>query len=229
VTGAKRLTVFSVNWGRGVDAVKFRNNVLRVLDSGGDDAVLGIQELDEADTPHEHEILRKALDGTETLVGWRTFEPLVIPGHLHTMRADVVPMCDGLAGYTPARFLVEALVKDQFRPNVPPVVFMNFHPPINRPLTLTRRRKCRRVHKERIDYWYARGRTIVWTSDTNDITYPKMHPREKVAMKKGFDNIRYIEHPKGAQIEVISTGVLVGTIDKHDPIWAKFNFSEPRT
>lgn len=217
--------MFSVNWGRGVDAKKFRNNVLRTLEEG-DDAVLGVQELDEADRPDEHEILLQALDGTETLVGWRTYEPLIIPGWLHVRRADVVPMCRGLAGYTPARFLVEAEVRDPLRPNIPPIVYMNFHPPINRPLTLTRRRECRRVHKERINYWYAKERTIVWTSDTNDMLYPKMHRRERIAIRKGFDNVRYIVHPKGAQLEVVKTGTLVGTIDNHDPIWAKFAVTE---
>lgn len=224
---AKRVTGFSVNWGRHENATEFRRNVLNVLDAGGDDAILGIQELDEADAPGEHSILRQALDGTEHLVGWSTFEPLVVPEHLRVRRSEVIPMCRGLARFTPARFLIEALVMDPTRPEVPPVVWMNQHPPRNAAALMTRRAQCRAVHRQRVAYWNSRGYSIVWMGDMNDPDYPQMHRNEQTAIHHGLDYIRYIPCRGGAQMEVVQTGSLNGTIDNHDPIWARFALSKP--
>lgn len=221
------LVPLTANFGRGVSAVEFRANVLAVLEAN-DNAVLGIQELDEADKPNEHAILAASIDPSDTRVGWRTMEPIVVPWMLKVAPQVITFACKGLSGYTPTRHIVEAVVRNPAQRQVPRVVVMNQHPPINRPATRTRRWRQRRVHKRRVKFWYDRGITVVWMGDMNDPAYPRMHRHEKTAVHAGLDYIRYVVHPRGAQVEVKATGTVDLTIDGHNAHWARLRLTPPK-
>lgn len=221
------LVPLTTNWGRHVSAAEFRANVLKVLDTD-DRAVLGIQELDEADKPDEHAILHAAIDPRDHRVGWQTMEPIVIPYALRVHQRVVTFACKGLAQVTPTRFIVEAEISNPAQPKVPPVVVMNQHPPINRPVARSRRWRQRRVHKARVRYWYRLGYTVVWMGDMNDPAYPKMHRLEQTAVHAGLDYIRYVEHPRGAQVELRGVGTVDLTIDGHNAHWARLRLTPPK-
>lgn len=221
------LVPLTANWGRHVSPAEFRANVLATL-AADDRAVLGIQELDEADAPDEHAILRAALDPKDKSVGWRTMEPIVVPWTLNIRRRFVTLGCKGLAGYTPTRYIVEAEISNPIWPEVPPVIVMNQHPPINRPATATRRWRQRAVHKRRVAYWYRLGYTVVWMGDMNDPAYPRMHRLEQTAVHAGLDYIRWIEHPRGAQVELRGVGTVDLTIDGHNAHFARLRLTPPK-
>lgn len=221
------LVPMTANFGRGVSADRFRANVLRVLDVD-DRVVLGVQELDEADKPLEHQILNDAIDIRDTCVGWKTFEPIVVPWMLKVEKQAVTFACKGLAKYTPTRFIVEALISHPEHPEVPPVLVMNQHPPINRPACQSRRRRQRRIHKRRIRYWLRRGVTVVWVGDMNDAAYPKMHRREQTAVHAGLDYICWVESSRGAQVELKATGTVDMDIDRHNAHWARLKLTAPK-
>lgn len=221
------LVPITANWGRGVSASEFRANVLRVLDAS-DKAVLCIQELDEADAPDEHAILAAAIHPKDARIGWHTYEPIVVPWMLQVRNWRATKACRGLAKYTPTRFIVEALISNPDRTDVPAVVVMNQHPPINRPATQSRRRRQRRVHKRRIRRWVRRGVTVVWAGDMNDANYPRMHRAERTAVHRGLDYIRYVQAPGGAQVEVLGHKVIPQTIDGHDALLARLRLTPPK-
>lgn len=224
---AYNLVPLTANFGRGVSAAEFRANVLRVL-AADDRAVLCVQELDETDKPNEHAILAAAIDGKDHRIGWATYEPIVVPWALKVRDWRVTFACKGLAGYTPNRHIVEALVSDPAHPEVPPVAVLNQHPPINRKATASRRRQQRRIHKRRIRYWLRRGHTVVSVGDLNDPAYPRMHRREQTAVHAGLDYIRYVTAKKGAQVEVKATGTVPMTIDAHNAHWARLRLTPPK-
>jgi hypothetical protein len=49
-------------------------------------------------------------------------------------------------------------------------------------------------------------------------------PGERTAIHRGNDYIRFRNHPRSPiRLELVNTGHLNGTIDPHDPIWARFH------
>lgn len=241
------LTVES-NFGRGVDAERFRQGVINVLNGAvrhntdriflplPPDAIRrqGVAwapcELDEDDRPMEHpiflEVVGKAMDGRETKVGWNTFEPLLFSSDIDVKREEVILGCKGLggapgSGRTPERHFVEALVWDPDFPLVPPVLFRNHHAPVNKPALRGRRTECKRVHKQRWNYWYQRGVSQVDIGDWNDKRYVRFDRRMKDANVHGLDYIRISTHPNGAQLSVMSKGLVPIGIDPHPALWAR--------
>lgn len=226
------LTVFVANFGRHVSPHEFKQNVIDVLDPMGDHAVLGISELDEYDRPDEHGITDDLLEPGTTKVGWGTFEPILISPGLKVTRKHVWPACEGVAHQTPNRTWVEARFRWMQNLAIPPIVVLNSHAPRNvRPgqakadvvqLVQERRADCREVHEERLDFWWEHDVTTIWTGDMNDESYPRLHKQERTAVHAGLDYIRYVEHPLGAQLELLKTGMIDLTIDGHNAHWARF-------
>lgn len=116
--GSFRLTVFTINLGRGYRRGEFRANVEQLMRVVGDReyVVLLLQEIDEADPALEHQILSAELGPGWTLVGWGTREPIAVsPGvDRVTRRRKRLTMRQGTAigapvGTGPDRYLVSCV------------------------------------------------------------------------------------------------------------------------
>jgi hypothetical protein len=220
-----RVAVVGSNFGRGVDVSVFKDNVLAILKElerrRKVDVVVWLPtEMDEADKPLEHEefinLVAPALDGHETLVGWHTFEPIIVSDGCEVIDESVVTACHGLAGLTPDRHFVEATVKFE---DGAEVLFRNHHPPINRYATRSRRSECRRKHKARTNKTFKAGLTQMDSGDYNDAKYPVMHVHQKTLLRQHYDYIRSLTPRRGgAKIELVNKQIIPGHIDNHNDL-----------
>lgn len=225
------LTAVSVNWGRGYDPGQFRRNVRRVLRHVNDEehVVLFVQELDEEPDPaHEHMVFGSMLEPGSKRVFWRTREPIILsPTFKVSRRRRTVTMgsgeeIGGPRGTGPRRYSITCV--GEYRGIQ--LGFGNTHP--------HRRGVSPKVEAARDmgqDVFGAElqgvrrsngGISGIWGGDMNALYVPRLVPGEKVAMRKGLDHLRYWEHPSGATLILKDKGSLNGTIDPHDPIWARW-------
>ena len=213
----------TANLGRHVDTREFLANVRAIDDETGAGAVIGFQEIDEADTPNEHHGLRQVLDGY-SWAGWSTREPLALGGRWTVHRDDVRKGAPGLERLSPARTITEA---DARHASGAELTFLDLHYPRNDPRLLSRWNQLRAAHQDRVLASIARGRTVVWFSDVNRVRFPKFHPAERTLAHHGLDWIRCVEHPAGAQVHVVDSGSIDLTIDGHDAQWVRVALHTP--
>lgn len=219
------MIVVTANLGRGVSPAKFRANLRRVHRRFRS-AVIGLQEIDEADLPNEHRITRQVLGKRYRFAGWNTSVPIAFTRQWRRKRTRVSKACNGLAKFSPRRWIVAQVIKRKGRPGLPPIVVLNTHWPINRPQTQALRADCQKALNEEVEYWYDKGYSIVVLGDFNG--WPsRTHARERRVVSAGLDHIRVIEHPEGAQIKVVRTGKIRLTIDPHNAHWAKLRLRRP--
>lgn len=197
-----RLTVVTVNWGRGYDPGEFKQNVLNVLNHVGEReyVVLLIQELDEADAAEEHEVFLRHMEKGTTLVGWGTREPIAVsPGVPVRRKRKTLLMAQGTdigapEGTGPDRFFVSCIgVFEGVK-----IGFGNQHPHrnIQHAKVQAARRRGERVTREEIHALVKVCDLVIHGGDMNDANYPESHPRERVAMERGLDTLRYINASK---------------------------------
>lgn len=227
------LTVVGVNWGRGYRPGEFKRNVLNVMEhvAGREHVVLLPQELDEEPDPaHEHKVFASMLEPGTRKVHWRTREPIILsPGSKVLRRARVELMPSGkdidsrFNGVGPDRPLNMCVAKI----NGVKFGFGNFHP--HRSGLNPKVDAAREVGAERaadaLTWLRERSGGIpgVYATDYNHRRMPRMVPGEKVAHQRGLDHMRYWNHPDApVRLERVAHGSLEGTIDPHDPIWARF-------
>lgn len=197
------VTVVSVNWGRGYDPGEFKRNVFNVLNKVGDReyVVLLIQELDETDPSPEHKILKEALravmeKGT-TLVEWATREPIAVsPGVKVTRKKKRMTMDQGSNigapdGTGPRRFFVSCVAEIEGVL----IGFGNQHPHRDLPNHAVQRARGRGevVTRQEVRDLVQICDLVIHGGDMNDRDYPESHPKEKVAIERGLDMIRYIK------------------------------------
>lgn len=225
------LTVVGVNWGRGYEPGEFLRNVRRVMDKVDDRQhyVILPQELDEEPDPaNEHKRFASVLEPGVSKVYWRTREPIVLsPGFEVIKRKRVKLMGSGLEigaakGTGPARHISTCVA--EFKDVR--LFFGNWHP--HRSKLSARVDEARDTgaviagETLRSMFCYDRGTSGIYATDYNARTMPRMVPGEKVAHHQGLDHMRYVENEQGARLELLAHGSLEGTIDPHDPIWARF-------
>lgn len=208
----------TANLGRHVDTAEFLRNVRAIDDEAGRGTVIGFQEIDEADAPNEHAGLRKVLGDDFGFAGWSTREPIVFGNRWTKRREEIVKAAKGLVRLSPARSITECVLEHA---NGQRLVFLDVHYPRNDPRLVTRWGDVRRKHRERVNYWVARGYTVVWFSDVNRVRFAPLHRDERTLTRHGLDWIRCVEAPGGTQIEVTETGSIDLTIDGHDAQWAR--------
>jgi hypothetical protein len=184
------LTVVSVNWGRGYNPGEFKRNV-----------VLLMQEIDETDEAPEHKVtkrlLEKIMDEGTTLVEWATREPIAVsPGVRVTRRKKRMTMDQGSAigapdGTGPRRFFVSCVAVIEGVK----IGFGNQHPHRNLPSFAVQRARGRGevVTRQEVRELTEICDLVIHGGDMNDRDYPKSHPKEKVAIERGLDMIRYIK------------------------------------
>lgn len=225
------LTVVCVNWGRNYGPGEFKRNVQRVMKfvDGREHIMLLVQELNEEPDPaNEHKVFGSTLEPGTKKVFWRTREPIILsPAFRAQRRRRVVTMGSGQEiggprGTGPRRHAVSCVgVFEGVR-----VGAGNTHPHRNLPHPKVRRARSQGLEVFSDEMRGVRasggGTSGVWGGDMNDRNVPKLVPGEKVAISRGLDHIRYWNHPDGARLILAATGSLRGTIDPHDPIWARF-------
>jgi hypothetical protein len=226
------VTAVSVNWGRGYEARQFKHdllNVMRFVDNR-EHVILFPQELDEEpDLSKEHNELDAVLEPGTKKIFWNSHEPIIVsPTFRVVNRRRVVTMGAGkeldkkFDGVGPRRYGVTAVVElEGIR-----LGLGNTHPHrnIDDPLIRDARtaglgiwaEELRRVKRSN------GGISGIWGADMNAKGLPKLVGGEKVAIDKGLDHLHYWQHHNGAKLTLMEKGSLNGTIDPHDPLWARF-------
>lgn len=214
------MRVWQANLGRGVSELEFLRNLERVLDAAGPRAVIGLQEIDEADRPDEMAALVELASPTHVIVGRATAVPILIPRHLHLLGDEQTPACKGLALFTPNRVVNEAVVYLD-GPDLD-VAVLDLHVPLLRPQTLVRRRQCRQALRERTRA-HSAG---LWLADTNTHRgWPEIHPRERTVTDAGIDKAKAWA-PHGWRVVVTERETVPLTIDGHDAHGARVTFEQ---
>lgn len=194
-----RLTVVTVNWGRGYRPGEFRRNVLRLLDRVDElqYVVLLVQELDEDDKAAEHRVFRAEMMPGTTMAGWGTREPIAISPSIPVLsRGKDKLMGSGLeigapAGTGPVRWLVSCTI----RIHGVKIGLANQHPhrDLDNEKVQAARRAGEEITAEVIAELLDDGCDVVIDGgDFNNTRPPKAHRRQKVAHRRGFDRVRYV-------------------------------------
>lgn len=194
-----RLTVVTVNWGRGYDVGEFKKAVMDVLNKVGEKeyVVLLIQELDEADPGPEHVVLAGLMEPGTTFVRWETREPIAVSPGVHVSRKRKRMIMDqgtkigAPKGTGPRRFFVSCVVTIQGVK----IGVGNQHPHRNlaHPKVQKARAEGRAIVRAEIRDLVEICDLVIHGGDVNGLNYPKSHPREKVGNEKRYDIIRYID------------------------------------
>lgn len=193
-----RLTVVTVNWGRGYSPEQFHNNVMRVLNRVGEReyVVILMQEIDEADPSPEHRIIRQEMEPGTTLVEWWTREPIAVsPGVPVRRERKVMTMDQGSAigapkGTGPRRFFTSCvIIIEGVR-----IGIGDQHPHRNMddPAVQKARHQGENITKDEVHELVRICELAIYGGDMNDRNYPKAHPKERTAMERGLDTIRYV-------------------------------------
>lgn len=221
------MIVMTANVGRGVPPAEYRANIERIKRRFRS-PIIGWQEVDEADQPEEFKIMREVFGDRFAYAGKKTSIPISFPKDTvqRVGTARITPGCKGLGGYTPNRPIVQQRLRPRHRPNLPPLVDINNHFPINRAATRSRRADCREALDEVIAYWWERECSMIIKGDFNG-RLSRLHRGEVRVVEEPLDHMRLIVHPKGVQVEVQDTGKIDLTIDKHDAHWARLGLSAP--
>lgn len=194
-----RLTVVTVNWGRGYKPGVFKQAVLDVLNKVGDReyVVLLIQELDEADAGPEHVVVAGMMEPGTTLVRWETREPIAVSPGVHVRRKRAVTTMEqgtvigGPAGTGPRRKYVSCIVTI----HGVRIGFGNQHPhrySIKHRLVARARLLGEGIVKTEIEQILPLVDLFIDGGDLNTTHYPKQHPRQQNIYRVGFDYIRLI-------------------------------------
>jgi hypothetical protein len=227
------LTAVTVNWGRKYDPGVFKRNVANVLrfTNKREHVVIFVQELDEEPDPaKEHKVFNSMLEPGTKKVFWRSHEPIILSPDFRVFdRRRVLTMgsgeeIGGPVGTGPRRYGVGCVAEyEGIR-----FALGNTHPHRRMPghlrVELARRagenifgdmlRRYRRSHG---------GIPGIWGADFNDPVIPDFVAMERVAKDRGLDHLHYWNHAAGtSRITLKDKGSLNGTIDPHDPLWARF-------
>lgn len=210
------LTVVTANIGRGYRPSEARDNFERVR-HGFSDALIGWQEIDEADQADEHKLLAHIFGPDHYRnVGFRHSVPISVPAPWTVEQADVVFACKFLPHATPNRYIVSALCS---HPDLSePVVFLNGHYPLARLGGREGRARwsdCQASWVKRVLEWRQEGHTIVTTRDSNRLRFmPKLHPSERQLLPNAISRISVI--PGSVGVKVVDRRDVNLTIDGHN-------------
>lgn len=202
------MILWSANLGRGVGVAEFKRNLRAILQAGGPRAVYCFQEIDEADAPDEMDILAWATRKTHRIAGVRTAVPILVPNHLALLDERQSLGCHGLAKFTPHRPINEAVIgiSARLEPGV-----LNFHIPLDREQTQSRRAQMRRNVRARA----KRHDAGLWVSDTNTRRgWPEIATSERTVIDAGIDKAK-AWGPADRDVEVTPLGTVRLSIDNH--------------
>jgi hypothetical protein len=228
------ITAVCVNWGRKYDPGVFKRNVMRVMRhvDGLEHVVILPQELDEEPDPaNEHRVFNSMLEPGTHKVFWKSREPIILsPAFKVHRRRRVLTMGSGedidpqLKNIGPKRYGVTCVAEYQGvyfgLGNTHPHRRMPDLPKVMRARDRGEEIFSQALRECRQSYGGIPG---IWGADMNDTLVPKLVPNEKVGARRGLDHLRYWNHPKAEyRLKLVDRGSLKGTIDPHDPLWARF-------
>lgn len=213
-----RQSVVTVNIGRGYKTGEAHDNILRVR-HGFPGAIIGWQEIDEADPADEHKILAATFGPAHYRnVGFAHAVPISVPLDWEIVpgSAKVTKASKWLAGASPDRFIVEVVATHPLLTE--PVRFANGHYPLARLGGKEGGRRwedCQAAWQSRAVEWHQSRITTVTTRDTNRLRrMPKVHPSERQLLPNAISRISVI--PGSVDVKRIGTRVVNLTIDGHD-------------
>lgn len=197
-------------------------------------AIVGWQEIDEADPAPEHKILDKVIGPVANLAGMRTKVPISVSRkHYRVLEKNVVFASKGIPGVSPTRWIVETVVQDKRNAAIV-FVILNVHYPAGAWNAKTHERAeaerdeawadTFRVHKARVKHWHDKGYTVFWVGDTNRMAMPKVHPDERQIVTRGIDSISFIPCDTGVRVKVLRSGV-IELFSDHNASWVDFQLS----
>lgn len=225
---SKTLSIISANLGRGVSQKEFDENLLLLYNiSNKTETVFCLQEIDEADEANELKFALELFGPSHRIVGGLKRTPVIVPRHFVHKKSRVELASRGLAKVTPARFIVSDRFDMDPKGDLPQVVVLNTHMPLNRPNTQKLRRAVRVALRTQATYHLMRGRIVIWAADTNTLgIFPRMMPRERTIVRKRLDMVR-MATPKGVTATVQYKSIIPLTIDGHDALAVKIKFEVP--
>jgi len=231
-----RLRLITANIGRKASVQHTRADFETIRRLKG---ITGFQEIDEADKPLEHSLLKAVLSSDYFLEGLKSFVPVAIPKGYEVINARVVYGAPGVAHYSPNRYFVvvviakkETWLDKKLARQRKAFVVINTHYPAgayhgDRPAAARRElidswdRQFLK-HKSIVKHYVDKGYTVFWTGDVNRTVMPKVHPREVQVVTVGIDSVSYV--PGGVKVKVIRKGSAQLYSD-HNAQYADFELS----
>lgn len=200
-TKSIELTVVTANIGRKHASKENVRQNIGVIKRAAAGAVIGFQEIDEADAALEH---NEKVDGLpqHSFASLKQLCPIAVPKMLWQITADnVTPTCKGRKHVTPPRVVVTARIKSVFDPDFPPVIIMNGHYPHG---AKDLWKVCQSNWKKHVEEIHGKGLTIITTRDVNfheedDGPLPALHQDERQLIKQGIDRITVIQAPASSR------------------------------
>lgn len=191
-------------------------------------AIIGWQEIDEADQADEHAILRRVYRDYYENIAMETRTPISVFQGYEVERSRVIHATGGIPHVSPHRVITEALIR--YRRKSPPIVVLNMHYPpgaFNKKIEKTQKQREEHwaemfeKHQDRLKYWAdERGLTTFWMGDVNRQKMPKAHPRERQLVTQGIDSISVVV--RSTKVDVVRRGVIDLNSD-HNARYVKVN------
>lgn len=221
------MKIVTVNEGRNIGTAGYLAD-LHKIKSAFPKAVIGWQEIDEADPANEHGGLADVFNGYH-FVNFKSKEPILVPPGVHILRDHVERISDGVPHVSPPRTLSEVWIR--VKGSDSPVVILNTHliaGAWNKKIEPTQ--EIRRKYwwesvdkmKERIKFHHDAGRTVFWMGDVNRMDMPKLHKDERRLVSTGIDSISVIVGE--TKVKKVDEGALPLNSD-HDARWVQVEFN----
>ena len=222
--------VVGANIGRGVSAAVARRNIVKIRRAFHVDPLVLWQEIDEADTPDEHGLIRKAYVPHYAQANFGLKEPISVPlTEFDLVHADFTKIMDGVARSkpgpaSPTRFISKAIVVPKGLNHHHEVAVLDTHFPNFEPND-PRWKHCLDALIAEVHAEHQSGRTVIWEGDLNanrPSNVPKVHPKERRVHATANDFMGIV--PGSTRVVVHGKGKVNLTIDGHDAIWMRAEF-----
>lgn len=222
-----KIVVATANEGRGLSNVEVATDflsILHVLRAVCRRFFVGFQEIDEADTPNEHAILKRIFRRRQ-VVHLSGHEPMVLPRSTKLVTSYRIHAAPGIPHVSPARYLNVSVVQmGVFKKRK--FAFINTHyvaGAFNNKVESTQKERVASweqhfaVHKKEVEDLIAQGISVIWTGDVNRIhpVMPLLVPGERRLRVKGMDIVSVIEAKDGVKFKYLNGGS-VKTHSDHD-------------
>lgn len=222
------MRLITVNEGRNMGTAGYTSDLHKIKNEFPK-AIIGWQEIDEADPANEHAVMREVFKGYQ-IINFEYKEPITLPAKVKVVDHKVIHLSKGVAHTSPPRIANEVWIETKYSDK--PIVIINTHliagawnNKIEPNQELRRELWNQSVEKlrKRIEFHHNAGRTVFWMGDMNRMDMPKLHKDERRIVSSGIDSISVIVGSVG--VRVIDTGSLPLASD-HDAKWAKVELFE---
>ena len=219
----RTVTVLGGNFGRGVSADRFEENLDRVIkETPGSHRFFQFQEINEANPGvDELKMIKAKLGKTHRFVGTKTHVPIAIPRSFKVDRRIVNVASEGVDRLSPRRHVVQAIVHPDGHPTAK-VVPTNTHFARDAKALRKVRGDADAMLRKRLDIDLS-----AWlTADLNSQFYSTLGKDELKLISARLDYLR--AYPRaGVRMQCMRTGTINLTIDGHNAHWARIKITWP--